>query len=284
MKALYQMVGLSKQGLHKFNASQVRGLVEQERLERQALAIRKMHPQMGCRSMYSLMKDIGWGRDRSEAFLLSHGFRIRRKPNYLKTTVSQHIYKFPNLIKGLKIRDINKVWQTDITCFTIPNEGVFYLIFIIDVYSRRIIGHTAHNHLRAEANLECLKMAFKTRKDQDLKNLIHHSDRGGQYIDKNYLEALRQRHIRISMCEQAWQNAYTERINGTIKNDYLEFRSINSLRDLRKNLNRDIHLYNTERPHRNLLFKMSPIKFEEYLKNTPPRKRPIVSIHNHEEN
>jgi transposase InsO family protein len=283
MKALYQMVGLSKQALHKFNASQVRGLVRQERLEQQALAIRKMHPQMGCRSMYSLMKDIGWGRDRSEAFLLSHGFRIRRKPNYLKTTVSQRIYKFPNLIKGLKIRDINKVWQTDITYFTIPNEGVFYLIFIIDVYSRRIIGHTAHNHLRAEANLECLKMAFKTRKGQDLKNLIHHSDRGGQYIDKNYLEALRQRHIRISMCEQAWQNAYTERINGTIKNDYLEFRSIDSLTDLRKNLNHDIHLYNTERPHRNLLFKMSPIKFEEYLKNTPPRKRPIVSIHNHEE-
>lgn len=283
MKALYQIVGLSKQALHKFNTSQAKRLIQQERLEHQANAIRRIHPQMGCRSMYSLMNDIELGRDRSEEFLLSKGFRIRRKPNYLKTTVSQRIYKFPNLIKGLKIRDINRVWQTDITYFMIPNEGVFYLIFIIDVYSRRIIGHTAHNHLRAEANLECLKMAFKTRKGQDLKSLIHHSDMGGQYIDKHYLEALRQRHIRISMCQQAWQNAYTERINNTIKNDYLKSRSIKSLSDLRKNLNHDVHLYNTERPHRNLLLKMSPLKFEEYLKDTPRRNHPIVNIYDHEE-
>jgi putative transposase len=282
MKGLYQIVGISKQALHQFNALQAKRLVQQERLKAQAAAIRKRHPEMGCRTMYLLMNDIGLGRDRSEEFLLNNGFRIRRKPNYLKTTVRQRIYKFPNLIKGLTIRDINSVWQTDITYFMIPNQGVFYLIFIIDVYSRRIIGHTAHNHMHAEANLECLKMAFATRKGDDLKKLIHHSDMGAQYIYKNYLEALRERHIRISMCQQAWQNAYTERINGTIKNNYLKSRRIKTLRDLRKNLNHDIHLYNTERPHRNLLFKMSPIKFEEYLKSIPSANRPIVKIYDHE--
>ncbi len=64
------------------------------------------------------------------------------------------------------------------------------------------------------------------------------------------------------MNKQAWQNAYKERINGTIKNDYLYVRDITTLGQLRKILNRDVNAYNQEKPHGNLLHKMNPMKFE----------------------
>jgi putative transposase len=282
MKALYQMVGVSKQAVHKFTTAQHQLLSKQENLIELATDIRKRHPHMGSRTMHGLMCDPGFGRDECERILLANGFRIKRKPNYLKTTVSQSIFKFPNLIKGLQLQGINQVWQTDITFFFKPGLGVFYLIFIIDVYSRRIIGHTAHEHMRAEANVLCLEMAIKTRVGYDLSSLIHHSDRGGQFIFKSYLDLLHSLGIRVSMSKEAWQNAYTERINGTIKNDYLRHRNIKSLNDLRRILNQDIALYNNERPHKNLPFKMSPIQFESYLKQAPKTQHPIIKIYDHD--
>lgn len=280
MKALYALAGSSKQALHKFNRVQVEVLSKQVRLIQEATGIRKRHPQLGCRSMYHLLEDPGFGRDECERILLANGFRIKRKPSFIKTTFSQRIHKFPNLISGLEIQGINHVWQTDITYFFLEGMKVLYLIFIIDIYSRRIIGHAAHDHMRGEANVACLKMAIRTRKGHDLRKLIHHSDYGGQYIFKKYLDLLKP--FQISMCREAWQNAYSERINNTIKNDYLKHRKIQSLAELRSNLARDIFAYNNERPHRNLPGKMSPMAFEQYLKRSPKRQHPLLKIYDHE--
>jgi transposase InsO family protein len=230
--------------------------------------------------MYLLLKYPDFGRDECERILLANGFRIKRKPNFIKTTLSQKTHKFPNLIRGLEIQGLNHVWQTDITYFILDGMKIFYLIFIIDIYSRRIIGHTAHDHMRGEANVACLKMAIRTRKGYDLRKLIHHSDYGGQYIFKKYLDLLKP--FKISMCKEAWQNAYTERINGTIKNDYLKHRKIQSLTELKRNLARDISAYNNERPHKNLPGKMSPIEFERYLERTPKTQHPRLKIYDHE--
>jgi transposase InsO family protein len=280
MKALYELVGTTKQALHKFNRVHVEGVLNQVKLIQQATAIRKRHPQLGCRSMYNLLKDPDFGRDECEQILLANGFRIKRKPNFIKTTVTQRTHKFPNLIRGLEIQGINHVWQTDITYFIVDSVKVLYLIFIIDIYSRRIIGYTAHDHMRGEANVACLRMAIKCRKGYDLSKLIHHSDCGSQHVFKQYLELLKP--FKISMSKQAWQNAYSERINGTIKNDYLKHRKIQSLSDLRANLTKDIFAYNNERPHKSLPEKMSPIRFEEYLKRTPKIQHPVLKIYDHE--
>lgn len=280
MKALYELVGTTKQALHKFNRVQVEVRLNQLKLIQQATAIRKRHPQIGCRSIYYLLKDPDFGRDECEQILLANGFRIKRKPNFIKTTISQRTHKFPNLIRGLEIQGINHVWQTDITFFIVDGMKVFYLVFIIDIYSRRIIGHTANDHMRGEANVACLEMALNTREGYDLSNLTHHSDRGSQHIFKQYLELLKP--FKISMSKEAWQNAYIERINGTIKNDYLKHRNIQCLGDLRKHLDKDIYAYNNERPHKSLPGKMSPIQFEEYLKRIPKMQHPVLKIYDHE--
>jgi putative transposase len=282
MKDLYAIVGISKQALHQHSQRQLSAIACQEEIIGQANAIRQRHPAMGCRTLHNLLINVSLGRDKTEQFLLANGYRLKRKVNFVRTTVRQRIFDFPNLIRGRTVNGINQVWQTDITYFILEDRKVFYLVFIIDVYSRRILGYTAHDHMRAEANLKALLMAFKNRRGYPLKDLIHHSDHGSQYIDSHYREALTSRQIQISMGNQAWQNAYTERLNGTIKNGYLYSRNITCLKSLRRNLNLDVYAYNTEKPHGNLPERMSPMKFEQYLKTAKSNKYE-VQIFNHED-
>lgn len=279
MKDLYELCGITKQSLHKYLSRQsdfddlVRSIIQQ------AVKIREIHPQIGCRSMHRLLSDSGLGRDKCEQLLLEHGFRVKRVRSYIKTTFSQKHLKFTNLIEGLEMERINQVWQSDLTYFIIPNCGVFYLVFIVDIYSRRILGFTANDHMRAEANIACLSMAIKARNGTVIIGLIHHSDFGSQYGSDDYLNALALINAQVSMSKFAWKNAYAERINGTVKNDYLRHRKITSLADLRYHLSRDVRAYNNERPHKALPQQMSPVQFENYLQTVPADQHPKFRIY-----
>jgi putative transposase len=247
-----------------------------------AEVLRDGHPEMGCRKMALKLRDKGFGRDKIERLLLRSGFRVVYPPNYMKTTQSVRIYEFDNLIKGLEINGINKVVQTDITYFRM-NGRFGYLVFIIDVYSRLIVGYHASMGLESAANMKALEMMIKLRKKENVKGLIHHSDRGSQYQSTDYLKALTDHGIKISMCDQAWENAYSERINRTIKNEYLRHRQIDSLEKLRKNMDIDVKAYNTDRPHWSLPQQMAPAIFEQYVAKLKKSKRPLVKIYKADE-
>lgn len=243
-----------------------------------AEAIREDHPEMGCRKMALLLKQSGSGRDKTEALLLSAGFRVIYPPNYTKTTQSVRINQFGNLIEGLAIKGINKIVQTDITYLWV-RDRFYYLVFIIDVYSRRIIGHHASSNMEAQANMKALQMMITLREKENIKGLIHHSDKGSQYNCKEYLGILMQHGIKVSMCKEAWENAYTERINRTIKDEYMRHRKMDSLETVRKELDRAVKLYNEKRPHWSLLQQMTPVKFEEYVYNLPCNKKLKMMIY-----
>ena len=74
------------------------------------------------------------------------------------------------------VNNKNQVWQTDITYYQI-GDRFFYIVFIIDVYTRQILGYSASNHMRAEANVKALKMAIRNCNGVT-KGIIHHSDHG----------------------------------------------------------------------------------------------------------
>ena len=247
-----------------------------------AEALRDDHPEIGCRKMALILKQPGWGRDKTEVLLMSSGFRIIYPPNYTKTTDSAGFRGFDNLIEGLVIKRINQVIQTDITYLWVKDR-FYYLVFIIDVYSRRITGYNASCGMEAEANLKALNMMIQLRGKENIEGLIHHSDRGSQYNCKAYLSALKEHDIKVSMCIEAWENAYSERINRTIKHEYLRNRDISSLNGLKKELDKAVRLYNEKRPHWSLLQQMAPSKFEDYVDNLPKRKRPKVMIYKADE-
>jgi putative transposase len=279
MNQLYLIAACSKQGLHQFLMRQGSREIDRTHVIGQAQAIRKRHPNMGCRTMFDLMQGINIGRDRCERILLESGFRLKARRNPIKTTYRNPLLRYPDLIKGLTLTRINQVWQTDITYF-LSGSNVFYIIFIVDVYSRKIVSWAANEHMKAEANIACLQYAIKSRGVST--KLIHHSDRGAQYGDKDYINLLQHHKIKISMCTEAWQNAYTERVNGTLKNGYLYSWKIQSLEDLKHAVKKAVDAYNEQKPHRGLPNRMSPAKFESHLKSTHRSEHPRIKIFDYE--
>ena len=149
----------------------------------------------------------------------------------------------------------------------------------MDVYSRRIIGYNIADNMRAENNLSSLKMALQIRDIKDYEqHLIHHSDKGTQYASDTYTELLEQYGIRISMCDEVYENTHIERVNDTIKNQYLKRMEINNREELKMKLDEVIKAYNETRPHQSLK-KMSPVVYEDYLASINKENRIKMKIY-----
>ena len=196
--------------------------------------VRQDHPTMGLRNMYFKITPTGLGRDRFEILCRQSGLMVERTHNLRRTTDSSGVVRFDNLLIGLLINKPNQVWQSDITYFEL-NARFYYITFIIDAFTRVIVGHAVSQRLKTEqTTLPALQKAIKSRMDLNIciHALIFHSDGGGQYYDKDFLELTRKHKIINSMCQYPWENGKAERINGVIKNNYLIHRTINSFEQL----------------------------------------------------
>lgn len=263
--------------------------LEKEALEKAPLyigfivEIRIIHPGMGLRTMYERYEPEAIGRDAFISLGLENGFRLRSVHKSVRTTYSVKSSRYPNLLKEKRFTDVNQIWTSDITYFQIGEE-TYYIVFIMDVYSRRIVGYSVADNMRAEQNIKALQMAFDLRgiKDYEQK-LIHHSDKGSQYISNDYTELLNDFGVLISMCNSVYENSHIERVNGTIKNQYLKRWSITSYMQLRNKLKKAVWAYNYEKPHKSL-DKLSPVEFEESLKELAVEKRKELVIFTHPQN
>lgn len=265
MNKVYNALGISKQSFHqKMERSNFRR-IENEQLIRVVMDVRKDHPTMGVRDIYYLIKPLAMGRDCFEALCAERGLMSKRFRNYRRTTDSCGVIRFDNLLLNTKINTLNQVWQSDITYFDVE-EKFYYLTFIMDSFSRRIIGYSVSKRLTTEnTTLPALNMAIKLRQKQglDICKVILHSDGGGQYYDNNFLAVTFKAGVRNSMCKFAWENGKAERFNGVIKNNYLIHRDIKTFEDLAKEVDRAVLLYNTKKPHI-ALNRKAPITFEKY--------------------
>ena len=276
MKSVLEVAQVSRQAVHKHYREQIVFDEKLSGLITEVDILREEHPGCGVEKMYYTLRPDWLGRDKFISIFMELGYRVQTKKNYQRTTVPVHS-KYKNLIQGMMIQDRNIVWQTDITYFLVGDQ-YYYLVFIIDVYTKVILGYQASNHLRAEANLAALKMAINNS-NGNLNWLIHHSDRGGQYIDKKYIALLERYGISISMGVNARDNAYAERINGTIKNEYLNYWQPKNLKELKMMLKRAVNHYNNKRIHNELPGKTTPVQFEKSLLDLTSQKRPTVIIY-----
>ncbi len=279
LNQLYKVVGISKQAVAKYEYRRQEIESKLYDLMVQADAIRRVHPGCGVEKLYYTLKPDFIGRDRFIEVFMDMGYRLKIKKNYRKTTQSSNKY-FPNLIKGMEINEIGAIWQSDITYFEVGLR-FYYGVFIKDVYSREIVGYAVSDHMRAEANIRALKMALKRHKAPK----IHHSDRGSQYVCKKYLEILKSNGTEISMGLTAQDNAYIERFNGTIKNEYLQYWDIKDFNSLKRKVSKAIKQYNNERIHNgHKPLRMSPVKLKNYVVNLPKQERPTVIIYTESQN
>lgn len=224
--------------------------------------IRDNHPKMSARLMYDKIHPQTMGRDKFEAFCFDHGFRVVRPRNYRKTTDSSGVERFPNLIEGMEVTRVNRVFVSDITYYEM-NGRFYYLTLIMDLYNREIVGQSASDNLRTESTtLPALRMLIRKIGREQLKGAIFHSDGGGQYYDKEFLRLTTQTELRNSMAKDVYENSHSERLNGIIKNDYLLGYGPQNLLEIRASLNQAARFYNTDRPHGSLAG-LTPCEYRE---------------------
>jgi putative transposase len=240
--------------------------------------VRERHQSMGARPLFHLLKVNHMGINRFEQLLSANELGIERKRSWIKTTNSNHNYfKYNNLTHGMKLSGLDQLWVSDIT-YWVDGQTHYYLMFMLDVYSRRVLGYTASQNMYAVNNLNIFGTSLNIRKRTRFESLVHHSDKGSQYCSSEYVTALQKANVTISMAGSSLENPYAERLNGIIKNDYLKHFDTGSFPKLVKALDRSVWLYNHERPHSELNY-MTPIEFEKKVLQQSIKERKTMVLH-----
>jgi putative transposase len=202
-------------------------------------------------------------RDRAAKLLKVAGLRaIQPKSFKPRSTESRHSLGYsPNLILDLaEPAGINELWVGDITYIPVASSGFCYLSILMDRFSRRILGWTFGDDMTESLVTSSLKKAISNR--QPPPNVIHHTDRGGQYAATRYRAILRRASMRQSMSRagDCYDNAFMESCFGTIKVE-LEMTEYQTYRMALKDITEYISHYNIERRHSSIGY-LSPSQFE----------------------
>ena len=164
------------------------------------------------------------GRCRVERLMRAHGINGVRRGKRWKTTVADPAGARPaDLVeRRFEAGRPNELWVADIT-YVRSFEGMSYFAFVLDVYSRRIVGWQLASHLRTDLVLDALEMAIWQR-DRLEPGLIHHSDRGSQYTSIRYTERLAELGATPSVGSvgDAYDNALAESFVSTFKAELVD--------------------------------------------------------------
>jgi putative transposase len=146
----------------------------------------------------------------------------RRGKTFTVTTVTDDRQQRPADLVERNFRACapNRLWVADLT-YVRSHSGWVYVAFVIDVYSRMVVGWQASRSLRSDLAIDALEMAVfnRQRAGADLSELTHHSDRGVQYLSVRYSERLAENQIIASVGSKgdSYDNALAESFNGLYK-------------------------------------------------------------------
>ena len=143
-------------------------------------------------------------------------FARQRSKYRVATTDSRHGGPIaPNLVRKLTVRRPNQVWTTDATC-VLTGQGWLYLVAVLDLFSRRVIGWAMSQLLDAPLVITALRMALAQRRYS--QNLIVHSDRGRQFASAAYRQVLTHHRLTASMSRKGncYDNAFIESFFSTL--------------------------------------------------------------------
>lgn len=277
-------LGITRQAYYQNSWKAIDTTIEEELVLQQVKQIRSNHPRLGTRKLYEklqpfmLENSIKMGRDALFTLLSANHLLIRKRKRRIQTTNSYHwLRKYPNLIRNFVPTAPNQLWVSDITYWKINTNEHLYISFITDAYSHKIVGWHVAETLEAIQSIAALQKALSALGAESLLNLIHHSDRGIQYCSKEYVKLLQDKNIKISMTENGdpLENAIAERVNGIIKEEYLDAYEVSNIKDAKELLDSVIMLYNDDRPHMSISnltpnqihHSANPIKTEKLWKN-----------------
>jgi putative transposase len=195
------------------------------------------------------------------------GIRSKIKRRFVvRTTDSNHHQPVMGnrLDRQFQAERPNQKWCCDIT-YIPTGEGYLYLAAVLDLCSRKIVGWSMAEHLRAELCTDALQMAIESRHPG--VGLLHHSDRGVQYASENYMGMLQALGIEASMSRtgNCYDNAVMESFFSTLKTELVHHENYQSREQARQSIFEYIEVfYNRQRRHSAIGYK-SPEAFETSL-------------------
>ena len=222
----------------------------------------------GSRRMKRALNALSYSvsRNRVVKLMREAGISVRRKKKYVVTTDSKHQNSvYPNILKRqFNVLETDKVYVSDITYIS-TGEGWLYLAVVIDLCSRKVVGWSTSNNMKAKLVCDALKMALWQRRPEP--DLIHHSDRGSQYASDVFRRLLKDNEIIGSMSRKGncWDNAVAESFFGSLKQERVQWYDYRTRDEARQDIVQYISMfYNSYRLHSTLDY-LCPNDFEKQL-------------------
>jgi putative transposase len=245
--------------------------------------IKKIHQKSkgtyGAPRIHAELAEQGWqvGRKRVARLMRADGLRgVSRRKAPRTTQRRVEAPPAPDLVqRNFTVSHPNELWVADIT-YIATWTGFLYLAVVVDAWSRRVVGWAMATHLRTELVLEALQMAIQQRRPRDV---IHHSDHGGQYTSIAFGRRCREAGIRPSRGSvgDCFDNALCESFFATLECELLDRHTFHTQTEARLAVFEFIEgWYNPHRRHSALAY-LSPNRYEALQACTPQSPSPHVS-------
>jgi transposase InsO family protein len=226
---------------------------------------RKSHGRYGSPRIHAEIRTSGKRINRKRVARLMRINRIRAvtKRKYKATTNSAHNKSVADnlLNQNFKATGPNKIWVSDIT-YIWTKEGWLYLVVIMDIYSRRIVGWSMSENISTNLVITAIVYAIINRNPEE--GLIFHSDRGSQYASDGVKSLLRQNKINQSMSRKGncYDNAVAESFFHSLKTELVYQTNFMTRVEAKNYIFEYIEIfYNRQRRHSALNY-LSPVEFE----------------------
>ncbi len=194
-------------------------------------AVESIAAKIGCTSQTLLTWVRQHERDTGctvERLMRRQGLRGVMRGKVMRTTISDSKAACPldRVNRQFKAERPNQLWVSDFT-YVSTWQGWLYVAFVIDVFARRIVGWRVSSSMHTDFVLDALEQALYARQPSPEEALIHHSDRGSQYVSIRYSERLAEAGIEPSVGSKgdSYDNALAETINGLYKAEMIHRRA-----------------------------------------------------------
>ena len=208
--------------------------------------------------------DIACSENRVARLMRIEGLAAVQKRKFKATTNSKHNWPVaPNLLeRNFSINEPNRIWVTDIS-YIWTWEGWLYLSFVLDLYSRGVVGLAMSERITDDLTQGALNQAIGRRNPP--AGLIHHSDRGSQYASGDYQDLLKKHKITPSMSRKGdcWDNAVAESFLHTLKVEKVNRYRFKTRNEAKCEIFEYVEMYyNRKRTHSSLGY-LSPFEYEK---------------------
>jgi len=261
----YQALGLSR--TKREHAKDDTDAAWKRRIE----SVLEEFPAYGYRRVTASLKRAGEAvnRKRIMRIMAETGLKQKRRKYKPRTTDSRHkMHVFPNLVKEITPSFPHHIWVGDITYVRLPS-GFCYVAILLDLFTRKVVGHAVAMSMDASLVHAALDMALLSGTPG-----YHHTDRGGQYCETEYLAKLESRGTSVSMADTgiSVDNPFAESFNRTLKVEEVYLRDYQNIDEAKSSIAVFIEeVYNAKRLHSSLGY-LPPLEFEELWKSRALQK------------